>query len=78
MRICFTGPAFVKGIHYERTHLIALAKEKGHVVQARVDNTTEYLVKGETTKKTKKMAAAKHYFAVVITPEDFLKLMGFL
>lgn len=78
MRICFTGPAIVRGTHFERKHLIALAKEKGHMVQARVDATTDILVKGAVPHHTKKMNSAYKHTVVTYTPEDFLKAMGFL
>ena len=80
MRFAFTGPAVVDGIHYERQHLIALACEKGHQVQKKVDSNTDYLVKGEVTHKTHKLKEAKSglHAVGIITPKQFLQKMGFL
>jgi NAD-dependent DNA ligase len=80
MNIVFTGPAVVANTHFERKHLIALAHEKGHTVQASVRYDTNLLVMNPETakKKTVKLRDAKHYGVKVTTPEEFLKLMDFL
>jgi hypothetical protein len=88
MRFCFTGPAIVNGMHIERKYLIDLAVEKGHVVQSKVDTTTDFLVRGTLKIPTiKSQTASKMVWnghkvgktaPKVISPEDFLKKMGYL
>lgn len=80
MNFVFTGPAVVDGIHYERLALIQLANEKGHHVQKKVDDTTDFLVKGEIKHKTVKFKEAKSglHTVCIITPKKFLQKMGFL
>jgi hypothetical protein len=84
MKFAFTGPAIVKGIHYERRYLIALAKEQGHQVQNKVDLTTDFLV-GDLhqslisgTKKYKSYMKQENVHTLRISSEAFLKKMGFL
>jgi NAD-dependent DNA ligase len=80
MNFVFTGPAKVEGLHFERKHLIALAREKGHKVQQKMWFDTDYLVANpESLKKnTLKTRQAKLLQKKVITPAEFLKLMDML
>ena len=86
MNFVFTGPAVVNGIHFEREHLVALAKEQGHTVGTKIRCNTpnfgltflvanlDFLKK----KKTVKYQTATINHVTIITPEEFLKKMGFL
>lgn len=84
-KFVFTGPAMVNGLHIERKFLIALAKEQGHQVQNKVDNTTDYLVMDgdilgfeKGTKKLKAYMKPGNVNTMRITSNRFLKKMGFL
>ena len=82
MRICFTGPAIVNGLHFERTHLIALAEEKGHHVDKSVRHNTNFLVVGGTDlyepKITSKLKKAITLGVPRISVEAFLEDMDFI
>lgn len=81
MHICFTGSAKVEGLHFERKHLIALAKEKGHHVDAHLDGGTNLVVQGEPKPghpPTQKAQMAEKLGIEVVTPQKFLTLMGYL
>lgn len=81
MMFAFTGPAQVDGSHYERRYLIALAREKGHQIQKRVDEKTNYLVCNGihiVQQKTRKCQVGEALGAVRITPKRFLQMMGYL
>lgn len=88
MNIVFTGPAKVEGLHIERKHLVALAVEKGHKVQNKVDTTTDILVIGagivnkppsEWTSKVRAAVAcvACSQHVKMVSPQQFLELMGY-
>jgi NAD-dependent DNA ligase len=80
MRIVFTGPAKVEGLHLERKYLVALARDKGHEVQTKVDASTDWLVTNEefTAKRcTRKMLAASQNKVTRISPAEFLKQMDY-
>ena len=85
-RVCFTGPAMVQGLHIERAHLIALCKEKGVIVQNKVDKDTDFLIVNhdgatmfnEIKSKKYKAWADMEKKVIRVNPEDFLKMVGFL
>ena len=80
MRIAFTGPAIVNGIHLERKLLIDLAKEKGHTVHNRVDSTTDLLVCNYEfleKRKTTKVDNAAFFGTTITSPHNFLQHMGY-
>jgi hypothetical protein len=80
MEFCFTGPAKVANLHYERKHLIAFAQQKGHEVQNKVEATTNYLVCNGATngKVTKKRLASLTCQTPTVTPIELLKMMRFV
>lgn len=81
MRIVFTGPAKVEGIHLERKHLIALANSRGHQVQNKVDATTDWLVCSDEFINQRTSAKLRAYGASArtqrITPAQFLDKMNY-
>lgn len=80
----FSGPAIVKGIHFERKKLIALAKEQGHTVHKKVRTSTDYLVcnngipLNKAPKKFRDYMSQYNTHTLRINTELFLIKMGFL
>lgn len=80
----FSGPAIVKGIHFERKKLIALAKEQGHTVHKKVRSSTDYLVCNSTISQSKLSKKFLDYMSpnnthtLRLNTETFLIRMGFL
>lgn len=81
MKIAFTGPAIVDGIHLERKHLVALAESKGHTVQSKIDAHTDCLVCCDEyfiMRSTAKLRAyGQSQRTERITPAEFLKRMDY-
>ena len=78
MRIAFTGPAIVENLHIERDHLVALAIERGHTVQKKVDSTTDLLVRSPefaAKRYTVKARNSDQFGTNCITPAQFLEMM---
>lgn len=72
----FTGPATVKGMHLVRENLVNLAQSKGHRVATSLVRGTDYLVTSTPNSGSRKNMTALRYGTKVITPEQFITMMG--
>jgi len=79
MIFVFTGPAKVDGTHIHRDLLIDLAEEAGNTVDTVVSYATDYVVASSPyflNGTGAKLRAAKELGTKVISPDDFMELMG--